>query len=53
MSSSGFGQAKVTALRNAVYFNDYQHTRPILVLAVWSAVLFAGMIVASRRASAG
>jgi len=44
--------ATVTALRNAVYFNDYQQARPILVLAAWSAVLFVGMIVASRRSSA-
>ena len=44
--------ATVTALRNAVYFNDYQQARPILVLAAWSAVLFAGMMVASRRSSA-
>jgi hypothetical protein len=43
--------ATVTALRNAVYFNDYQQARPILVLAAWSAVLFAGMMVASRRSS--
>ncbi len=45
--------ATVTALRNAVYFNDYQQVRPILVLATWSVVLFAGMMVASMRSSAG
>jgi hypothetical protein len=44
--------ATVTALRNAVYFNDYQQARPVLVLAAWSAVLFAGMMLASRRSSA-
>jgi hypothetical protein len=43
--------ATVTALRNAVYFNDHQQARPILVLAAWSAVLFAGMVGASRRSS--
>lgn len=44
--------ATVTALRNAVYFNDYQQARPVLVLAAWSAVLFTGMMVASRRSRA-
>jgi hypothetical protein len=44
--------ATVTALRNAVYFNYYQQARPVLVLAAWSAVLFAGMMLASRRSSA-
>ena len=44
--------ATVTALRNAVYFSDYQQARPILVLAAWSAVLFAAMMVASMRSSA-
>jgi hypothetical protein len=39
----------VTALREAVYFPDYQHARPILVLAAWAAVLFAAMLVESRR----
>jgi hypothetical protein len=41
--------ATVTALREAVYFPDYQHARPILVLAAWAAVLFAAMLVESRR----
>lgn len=41
--------ATVTALRNAVYFSDYQHPRPIAVLATWAVVLFAAMVVVSRR----
>lgn len=41
--------ATVTALRNAIYFPDYQQLRPIAVLAIWAAGLFAAMIVATRR----
>jgi hypothetical protein len=41
--------ATVTALRDAVYYSGYQHVRPILVLAGWAAVLFALMVVESRR----
>jgi hypothetical protein len=41
--------ATVSALRNAVYFRDYQHTHPLVVLAAWAAAFFAGMIAASRR----
>jgi hypothetical protein len=41
--------ATVTALRDAVYFPTYQHTRPILVLAGWAAALFAAMLVVSHR----
>jgi hypothetical protein len=41
--------ATVTALRNSVYFGDYQHARPIAVLAAWATVLFAAMLVASYR----
>lgn len=41
--------ATVTALRNAVYFPDNQHPRPIAVLATWAIVLFAAMIFVSRR----
>jgi hypothetical protein len=44
--------ATVTALRNAVYFHAYQHAQPIAVLATWAAVLFAAMVVVSRRRSA-
>jgi hypothetical protein len=47
--------ATVTALRNAVYFSDYQHLHPIAVLAAWTAVLFTAMLVISwrRHASPG
>ena len=41
--------ATVTALREAVYFPDYQHARPIVVLAAWALGLFAVMLVESRR----
>jgi hypothetical protein len=41
--------ATVTALRNAVYFPDYQHARPLVVLAVWAIALFAAMIFFSRK----
>jgi hypothetical protein len=41
--------ATVTALRDAVYFNDYQHLRPIAVLAAWAAALFAAWMVVARR----
>jgi hypothetical protein len=41
--------ATVTALREAVYFPDYQHLRPIAVLATWAAVLFAAMLLVSHR----
>lgn len=42
----------VTALRDAVYFHHHQHLRPIAVLAVWAAVLFAAMLLVSRRRGA-
>ena len=41
--------ATVTALRDAIYFPDDQHARPLLVLAGWAGALFATMLVASRR----
>ena len=41
--------ATVTALRNAVYFPDHQHARPLVVLAVWAVALFAAMILVSNR----
>lgn len=41
--------ATVTALRNAVYFPENQHPRPIAVLATWAIVLFGAMIAVSRR----
>jgi hypothetical protein len=39
--------ATVTALRNAVYFSEHQHARPLVVLTTWAVVLFAGMLVVS------
>jgi hypothetical protein len=45
--------ATVTALRNAIYFRDYQHVRPLAVLGVWTAGLFiAWLAVAQRQARA-
>jgi hypothetical protein len=41
--------ATVTALRNAVYFGDFQHVRPIAVLAVWATALFATWLIVARR----
>jgi hypothetical protein len=41
--------ATVTALRDAIYFPDYQHLRPIAVLVIWAAGLFAATIIAKRR----
>lgn len=41
--------ATVTALREAVYFPDYQHARPIVVLAIWAVALFAAMLAVSHR----
>jgi hypothetical protein len=47
--------ATVTALRNAVYFPDHQHLRPVVVLAAWAVGLFAAMVAVSwrRRTSPG
>jgi hypothetical protein len=43
--------ATVSALRNAIYFRDYQHVRPFVVLSVWAIGLFiAWLAVAQRRA---
>jgi hypothetical protein len=41
--------ATVEALRNAIYFDHYQHIQPIAVSAVWAVALFALMIVVSHR----
>jgi hypothetical protein len=41
--------ATVTALRDAVYFRDYQHVRPVAVLVAWAAVLVASMLIVSHR----
>jgi hypothetical protein len=47
--------ATVTSLRDAIYFGDYEHARPILVLAAWATALFMAMLAISyrRRASPG
>lgn len=41
--------ATVTALRNAVYFPDHQHARPLVVLVAWAIALVAAMLLVSRR----
>ena len=41
--------ARVTLLRDAIYFPADQHARPILVLATWATALFAAMLLASKR----
>lgn len=42
--------ATVTALRNAIYFRDYQHVRPFAVLGIWAIGLFiAWLVIAHRR----
>jgi hypothetical protein len=41
--------ATVTALRNAVYFDAYQHARPLAVLATWAVVFLAAMLAVMRR----
>jgi hypothetical protein len=41
--------ATVTSLRDAMYFADYQHVRPLAVVTVWAAVLFAGWLVVAHR----
>jgi hypothetical protein len=41
--------ATVTALRNAVYFPDHQHARPLVVLVAWATTLVAAMVLVSRR----
>jgi hypothetical protein len=44
--------ATVTALRDAVYFRSYQHSRPLVVLAAWAIMLFATWLLAARRSLA-
>jgi hypothetical protein len=44
--------ATVTALRDAVYFGDFQHVRPIAVLAVWATALFATWLIVARHRQA-
>ena len=42
----------VSALRNAIYFRDYQHARPFVVLGVWAAGLFIAWVLLARRREA-
>jgi hypothetical protein len=41
--------AAVTSLRDAVYFNSYQHARPIAVLAAWAVAAFGALLLVSNR----
>jgi hypothetical protein len=41
--------AAVGSLRNAIYFRNYQHARPLVVLAVWAFVLFVSWQVVARH----
>ena len=41
--------ATVSALRNAIYFRDYQLARPLVVLGVWAAGLFLAWVLLARR----
>jgi hypothetical protein len=42
--------ATVTSLRDAIYFRDYQHVRPLAVLGVWGLGLYATwLFVAVKR----
>jgi hypothetical protein len=41
--------ATVTSLRDTIYFPDYEHARPIVVLMAWAAGLFVVMLVVSQR----
>jgi hypothetical protein len=42
----------VTALRDAVYFRDYQHVHPLAVLASWATVSFAAWLLLAHRREA-
>jgi hypothetical protein len=44
--------ATVTSLRDAVYFDSYQHAEPIAVLVTWGVLLFAAWLLVSRRREA-
>jgi hypothetical protein len=41
--------AAVGSLRNAIYFRNHQHARPLVVLAVWAFGLFISWQVVARR----
>jgi hypothetical protein len=42
----------VSALRNAVYFRDYQLARPLVVLGAWAAGLFIAWVLLAHRREA-
>ncbi len=44
--------ATVGALRNAVYFRDYQQARPLAVLGLWAAGLFIAWVRLAHRRQA-
>jgi hypothetical protein len=44
--------ATVSALRNAIYFRDYQQARPLVVLQVWAAGLFIAWVLLAHRRKA-
>ncbi len=44
--------ATVNALRDAIYFRDYQLARPFVVLGVWAAGLFIAWVLLARRREA-
>jgi hypothetical protein len=41
--------ATVTSLRDAIYFRDYQHARPLVVLGLWAITLFVLWLALARR----
>jgi uncharacterized phage infection (PIP) family protein YhgE len=43
--------AAVGSLRNAIYFRSYQHSRPLVVLAVWAFGLFVFWQIVARHTS--
>ena len=47
-AKSAVFHATVTALRNAIYFHAYQHTRSLAVLSAWAVAAFAAMALASH-----
>ncbi|HEX4717093.1 MAG TPA: hypothetical protein VH300_01085 [Thermoleophilaceae bacterium] len=51
LSATHCGSASRAAFTTAssVYFHDYQHAQPIVVLAAWATVVFGAMVLASRR----
>lgn len=44
--------ATVTSLRDAIYFQDYQHVRPLAVIGVWALALFGTWLWVSGRRGA-